>query len=144
MTYPISVLRDIAMRGCPIRCLDEECLRAIFAHLPAQSLASAACVCREWRDVLADNAIWQQAHTMCDSSENRSNAGRRLPDIALVGITPHLTLAIAPHPTPPYHAIPRTEPMPAHLPEGFEPAYDATALRGWRQVCMWRCQAPQN
>ena len=95
------------MRDRLIRCLDEECLRAIFGCLPAQSLASAACVCREWRNILSDDAAWYPAHETCDSDDYRRNSGTQLADIAAGRFTLPLT------PPPPRHAMP-CHAMPCH------------------------------
>ena len=51
----------------PIDVLSAPLLRAIFAFLPADQRARAVCVCRTWREVLADPALWLRLDLTADS-----------------------------------------------------------------------------
>ena len=79
---------------CQILRLDGVCMHAIFSFLPARSLASAACVSRDWRDVVLDDALWELACAQSDGDVYRRNSAAQLADIATGAPTP-------PHPTPP-------------------------------------------
>ena len=65
-----------------IQRLDVVCMHAIFAFLPAESLARAACVSRGWRDVAADDALWQLAYPHMDGEAYRRNSAAQLTEIA--------------------------------------------------------------
>ncbi len=91
-----------AMQGdeeSQIHRLDAVCTHAIFAFLPAESLARAACVSRGWRDVAADDALWQLACSLMDGDDYRRNSAAQLPEIA-AGLLPLRTTPLLP--TPPY------------------------------------------
>ena len=83
----------MAMRDRQMLDLDKVCLRCIFSWLPVQTLASAACVCRKWRDIAAEDAVWGLGLTQGVGESYGRNATEQLPAVA-VG-------SLAPHPTPP-------------------------------------------
>ena len=77
----------------PLLHLDIVCLRCILSWLPVSSLASAACVCRKWRDISAEELIWGLSMMQGASGDYGRNAAQQLPEVSL-GL-------VAPLPTPP-------------------------------------------
>ena len=90
-----------------IQRLDAVCMHAIFAFLPAESLACAACVSRGWRDVAADDVLWQLAYSQLDGEDYRRNSAAQLTEVA-AGLPPS-------HSPPPSHpTLPHINPAIQH------------------------------
>ena len=82
-----------------LSCLNEACLHTVFSFLPAEGLASAACVNRQWHGVILDDALWQLACRDLDGDDYRRNSTPQLPDISTGCETRRCRLIISP-PTP--------------------------------------------
>ena len=77
--------------------LDKVCLRCVLSWLPVQTLASAACVCRKWREIAAEDALWGLSLTQGVGEFYGYNAAQQLPEVAAGLVLPHPT---SPHPPP--------------------------------------------
>ncbi len=124
-----------AMQGdveSAIQRLDAVCIHAIFELLSAESLACAACVSRGWRDVAADDTLWQLACSPIDGDDYRRNSAAQLPEIA-AGLL---------HPAPSNPTLPY--PIAKCLCCRLTWSGITAALGGWRQVCKWRWRAARR
>jgi hypothetical protein len=59
--------QDDERESNPIDVLPPALLRAVFALVPADQRARAACVCRGWRAFLADPSLWLRLDLSCES-----------------------------------------------------------------------------
>ncbi|XP_072013224.1 F-box only protein 15-like [Amphiura filiformis] len=58
--------------------MPEELLMKIFQHMSASELLTAACVCRQWLKLTADNLIWEKLFIQLTSRVKPDEQGQRL------------------------------------------------------------------
>ena len=61
-----------------ISSLDIVVIHQIFQNLPADDLARASCVCKEWKIVSTNEALWEHAYRRLDKPAFITNAAHQL------------------------------------------------------------------